>query len=341
MATEREAYRDRMNGKGDGIVRANVGITYPVWKDIGDKLGWVEGFSPYVHVGASKECSDQPYRKWTDNWGSEWVYPIACLDGACVGHPLDDWSKLASYAPPDPADYTDWAKAEEQAKAARNEGRVVRGSTDHGFLFLRMTYLRGFENFMVDAGEANPMLDDLIAVIEDYWMGVVRRWVDIGADVIVFGDDLGLQHALPISPAAWRRLIKPTYERIFSYCRQNDVYVHLHTDGYIVDIIPDLIECGVSTLNPQELVNGLDNLERLAKGKVYLDLDIDRQSVTVFGTPEEIREHVRQCITKLGSPSGGLSLIWGIYPPATEDRVEAALRAMHDYATHWAEPGRA
>ncbi|HID12062.1 MAG TPA: hypothetical protein EYP17_12325 [Candidatus Latescibacteria bacterium] len=45
--------------------------------------------------------------------------------------------------------------------------------------------------------------------------------------------------------------------------------------------------------NPQDLVNGLDNLKELAWGKVCIDLDIDRQKITTFGTPEEVEEATR------------------------------------------------
>ena len=335
MATEREIFFNEMNGRGDGIVRSHVGITYPVWEENKDKLDWIDGFSPYMHIGASKTPGNPPYTKHTDRWGCGWIYPLSSLDGNCIEHPLDDWSKFAAYTPPDPEDYTDWKAEEEKIRKAKEQGNVASCGSEHGFFFLRLTYLRGFENFMVDAGEANPLLDDLIAMIETYWMTLVKRWIELGVDMVSFGDDLGLQHALPISPAMWRRIIKPTYKRLFSYCRENGVHVFLHTDGYIVDIIPDLIECGVTTLNPQELVNGLDSLVRLAKGKVFLELDIDRQSVTVFGTPDEVDAHIKNCIATLGSANGGLSLIWGIYPPTPYENIHAALHAMHAYADYW------
>ena len=188
---------------------------------------------------------------------------------------------------------------------------------------------------MLDIAEERPELDELIGIVEGYWFEVVKRWVELGVDVIGFGDDLGLQTALPISPEAWRRYIKPSYQRIFSYCRANGVHVSLHSDGYIVDIIPDLIECGVSILNPQDIVNGIDNLTRLAKGKVFLHLDIDRQKIMVFGKPEEIEAHIRTCITTLGSPQGGLSFIWYAFPPTPLENIEAGARAMDRYATYW------
>lgn len=249
--------------------------------------------------------------------------------------PIADWSALASYRPPEVEKYTDWSVAEQRFAEAKQRGEVASGGTDHGGIFLRLTYLRGFDSFMVDIAEGRPELDELTDIVTDYWFGVTKRWVDAGADMVSFGDDLGFQNRLPMSPASWRKVIKPSYQRIFGYCRAHGVHVHLHTDGYIVDIIPDLIECGVTSLNPQELVNGLETLRRLAFGKVFINLDIDRQSVTVFGTPEECDAHILNCVRTLGSPNGGLSFIWGVYPGTPYENIEAVVRAMDRYATRW------
>jgi len=335
MATERERFFDEMNGKWDGIVRSGVGITYPVWKEYGERLAWMEGFSPYVSVGISRQSGRPPGHEVTDMWGCRWRYPIESLDGIVIEHPLASWDALRTWRPPRPEDHADWKKVEEDFRRRRAEGRLSSNGTEHGFLFLRLTYLRGYENLMVDVAEGRPELDQLIAIIEGYWTDVIRRYIDLGLDFYSFGDDLGLQDRLPIRPAAWRRYIKPTYSRLFGLCESHGIPTYLHTDGYVVDIIPDLIECGLSILNVQELVNGLDTIARLAKGKVAIDMDIDRQHVTVFGTPEEVDAHIERCIRTLGSSDRRLTTIWGVYPHTPYENIEACVRALDRCATMW------
>ena len=63
--------------------------------------------------------------------------------------------------------------------------------------------------------------------------------------------------------------------------------------------------------------------------------DIDRQDITVFGTPEESAAHVHRCVEQLGSPQGGLSLIWGVYPGTPLANINAVARAMDECATMW------
>ena len=69
--------------------------------------------------------------------------------------------------------------------------------------------------------------------------------------------------------------------------------------------------------------------------KVYIDLDIDRQNITVFGKPEEVDAHILNCVRTLGSPNGGLKFIWGVYPGTPYENIEAVIRAMDRYATYW------
>jgi len=144
-----------------------------------------------------------------------------------------------------------------------------------------------------------------------------------------------MQDRLPISPAAWRKLFKPAYRRIIGLTHERGAWFALHTDGYIVDIIPDLIEIGLWQLNPQDMVNGLDNLARLAKGKVHLALDIDRQKITFSGTPAEVDAHIKKCIQTLGSPQGGRDLVFGAYEGTPINNIETAVRAMEKYHDIW------
>lgn len=333
--TERERFFKEMSLDGEPVVKSHIHIWYQVWQEFGDKLKTLENFSTNVTISIDRNPSRPAGSEWIDVWGCKWYYPIESHDGQCIDHPINTWTKLKDYVPPDPEKFTDWKKAEEDIKNTKLAGRIAHGGTDHGFIFLRLTYLRGFNNLMIDIADEHPKLDELINIIEEYWFQVVKRWVDIGVDIIGFGDDLGLQNTLPISPEAWRRYIKPSYKRILSYCRSYGVHVALHSDGYIVDIIPDLIECGVTRLNPQDIVNGLDNLATFAKGKIYIYLDIDRQNVTVFGKPKEIDLHIYNCIKKLGSPKGGLSMIWYVFPPTPLENIIAAAEAMNKYANLW------
>ena len=337
MTGKENFYRQMALEDNDPIVRTGVGIAYPVWDQYKERLNWLEGFSKYASVGISRSPGTKPYTEVTNNWGERWIYPLDSLDGICIQHPIASWDELKTYRPPDPDAFTDWKQTKINFQKNNEQGHVNHGGTDHGFIFLRLTYLRGYANLMMDIADERPEMLDLIKIVEDYWFEIVKRYVECGVNAIGFGDDMGMQTSLPISLEHWRKYIKPSYQRIFKYCRVNGVHTSLHSDGYIVDIIPELIECGVSSINPQDLVNGLDNIRRLAWRKVYIHLDIDRQNITVFGTPEEVDAHILNCIKTLGSPKGGMSMVWGVYPGTPIENIEACVRALDKYATYWVD----
>ena len=263
-----------------------------------------------------------------DCWGIVWDNIEHGLDSIPVVHPLADWGALASYRPPDPLRDgqfapRDWAAVARDLAAAKVNGDLARGNPlPHGFLYMLLFYLRGFENLMLDMAVDDPRLHRLIRIIEAYNVAVVRKTVELGAELIACGEDLGLQHGLPISPAMWRKYIKPTYEAMFGPCREAGLPVYLHTDGYILDIIPDLIEVGVRILNPQIRPNGVDGLQRMAKGKVCIHLDLDRQ-LFPFATPSEIEDHIGAMHEALALPQGGLMFHAECEPDVTLDRIDA------------------
>ena len=62
-----------------------------------------------------------------------------------------------------------------------------------------------------------------------------------------------------------------------------------------------------------------------------IELDIDRQNITQFGTPKQIDALIREEVEKLGSPQGGLMFIHGLYPGTPMENVEALYDAMERY----------
>jgi uroporphyrinogen decarboxylase len=251
---------------------------------------------------------------YVDNYGTTWNNVETGLDGFPNEElaPLQNWNDWDTYEFPDPLkhyryrDEIDWDKRKAQLDKAKANGKMAPGKIWHGAMYMRIYYLRGFENFMFDIAMQEPRLDELIDKILDFNLRLIQKWIDIGVDYFMLADDLGFQHGLPMSPEHWRKYIKPCFSKMYGLCRENDVYVGMHTDGYILDIIPDLIECGVNILNPQIRPNTLEGLKKECKGKVALKLDIDRQLLP-FATPQQVRDHVIECRDVLDDPKGGLS----------------------------------
>ncbi len=251
-----------------------------------------------------------------------------------------DWSKFDGYKAPDVEKFSDrgpvdWEAAEARIREDREAGRLVEGGFPHGFYFLRMQYLRGFENLMIDIATDEPRLRELAEMVYRFNQYRVDRQLAAGVDMMGFAEDLGTQTSSMISPVDFKKWVVPYYKRLMKPCRDAGVEVFLHCDGHIMEIMDDLIDCGVNFINPQDLVNGIDNLAKYVKGRIAIRLDIDRQKIVPFGTPAQIRELVEEEVRKLGSPRGGLSLSAGIYPPTPPENIEALCCAMDEFRTYW------
>ena len=274
----------------------------------------------------------------TDDWGCVWETSEDGICGVVTEHPLANWDALDSLVPPDPAHVVDpasrtrWEHVTPVLQQRRREKEeVVDGGLEHGFLFLRLTYLRGFENLLLDMADHHPLLGRLVEMIEAFSREVLRRYLDIGVDMMCFPEDLGAQESALLSPALFREYIRPVYTRLMAPAKKQKVLVHVHSDGSLFDLIDDILACGVDVINLQDLVHGVDELAKTLKGRVSIDLDVDRQDVTCFGTPNDVRALIREEVMELGSPEGGLSLVYGLYPGTPLRNVDALLEAVEEY----------
>lgn len=91
----------------------------------------------------------------------------------------------------------------------------------------------------------------------DWLCGLADSCIDAGADIVQISDDWGSNGTMLFAPAMWRRLIRPYAERVIKHIRSRGVPMNLHSDGYIMDIMDDIVEMGVSLLHPVQESAGM------------------------------------------------------------------------------------
>jgi uroporphyrinogen decarboxylase len=350
LMLERENYLRNARFEGPRWIPSAVVISGASWAEHGADMAEVVQRHPNVFpyydtatLDAARYTPGPTYREgevFTDAWGCVWQNSIGGLEGIVVGHPLADWARLAGYRAPDPLvewdrEPANWPAAAAQVAAQRARGELAAGGPPHGFLFDRLTYLRGFENLMLDMATGAPELPRLLEAVLEHNRTLVGQWLALGVDVVELADDLGTQVSSIISPAMFRRWLLPAYRELIETCHAAGRMVAFHSDGYILNLLDPFIAAGVDIINPQDLVNGIADLARAVKGRMCIRLDIDRQKIVPFGTRAEIRELIEEEVRVLGDPAGGLEFIAGIYPPTTPDRVDALACALEEFRTFW------
>jgi uroporphyrinogen decarboxylase len=261
---------------------------------------------------------------WTDEWNCTWSFPGLGIEGTPVDGPFySSWQGLEEFNCPD--------VNTKPTKPADADDRYVMMGIPGGRLFERMHFLRGFENLLMDIASNSEEMFCLRDKIVDWSAGHLRPLLEHNwNDCFCFMDDWGTQKSLLISPQQWREIFKPAYAKLFGMVRNAGKDIYFHSDGMIIEIVPDLIEVGVSILNCQV---GCMDIDKLAKfqGKVCFAPDIDRQHLLPFGQPEEIKICIQQLVRKLATAEGGFIGEAEIGPDVSAANAEAAYRSFFEF----------
>lgn len=274
---------------------------------------------------------------YTDDFGCIWETAMDGIVGSVHKHPLADLSRYADYRFPDPERSNglgsiDWNAFEAEVARQKAQSQMTYGDLRHGHTFQQLCDIRGYVDTLMDLTEGEPEVLDLLERLCQFNLSQIRHFLKADVDMIRIPEDLGMQSGPMISPALFRKYIKPLYQRMLEPVRQAGKIIHMHSDGNIRALADDIVEGGVEVLNLQDLVNGVDWIGAKFRGKLCIDLDIDRQHITPFGTPADIDRHIRSCIEKVGCREGGLMMIYGLYPGVPLENVKALMDAMTRYA---------
>jgi uroporphyrinogen-III decarboxylase len=262
------------------------------------------------------------------------------MEGQIASHPLSDIRRLKNYKTPDPLIYTerathDWDKFARRCREARDAGKIV--SVDGERFFERVHFLRGMEDALADMALNEPAIQEIVDLVLDYNLRYLQHALELGApvDVVNFGDDWGCQDRCMISPDAFRRYFKPGYAKMYALCKRHGALTTQHSDGYTVDLWDEFLDAGLTAFNMQVNCVGVDTIERRLKGRMCIIADIDRQFIVPFGKPADVRAHIAEVVTRLGSPRGGLVLRIDIYPDVPLANIEAVFQAVEEYRNYW------
>jgi uroporphyrinogen decarboxylase len=239
---------------------------------------------------------------------SEWGYRWQRLNDGTMGQPLEpmipDINQLDRYKFPE-------LKPEKRLRGlteykARSEGYyrlpllVITGFTTY-------TFLRGFENAMLDLllePEKSATLLDGIFGFEKQLMTLAA---EAGFDGFHFGDDWGTQDSTIISGDLWREVFKPRYRDQFEHCQNLGLDVWFHSCGNIADLVPDFHEIGVDVMNLAQpnVYNDLASIANKFHGKQCFMVPVSYQTTGISGTPEEILSQTHYLEKLFGTEKGG------------------------------------
>lgn len=252
-----------------------------------------------------------------------------------VVNPLGERRDLDAYAWPDPHASHLLDRAAEAIRTDR-EGHFI--APDFGFaLFERAWTLRGFDTLLLEMALDPGYVEDLLDRITEIQLVLIQRFVNLGVDGGYFGDDYGAQRNMLFSPRMWRKMIKPRLARMFAPFREAGLPVVMHSDGQIADILPDLVEIGLTVYNPvqPEVIDHAWLRGTFGDRLAYYG-GLSTQTVLPYGSPEEVRRAARDCVATL-APGGTGLLLAPSHRMMTDiplENVEAMLEVFSTFYQH-------
>lgn len=250
------------------------------------------------------------YQKGTfrDPWGSLWTNINPGVIGEVKDPAIDDYAKLEGYRAPNGEFLAEWKQnrpaLERQIAAEREKGKFILGGWIS--LFERMQFLRGTEELFCDIALEEPDMLRMIELVMGYMHTYLDAWLNMDIDGVAFGDDWGTQISLLISPERWKKIFKPLYRELIEKIKKAGKKVFFHSDGYIFDLYPELIDLGVDAVNSQIWCMGVEKVAEAYAGKIAFWGEISRQDTLPMGTPEDIRKSAGRMKQHLFVNGGGL-----------------------------------
>jgi len=217
------------------------------------------------------------------------------------------WTAIAS--PPGPVNSKELSEGAKRLRTGTD--RAIIGLFG-GNLFEVGHFLYRNDQFMMmlaaEPQHAHRFLDKLV---ELHLANLERFLAAVGEhiDIILFGDDLGMQTGPMMSPKMYCEFFKPRHKLLWNRAKElAEVKVMLHCCGGVRELMPHLIEAGLDAINPVQIsCSGMNAAELKAEFGSELTFwggGCDTRDVLPNGTPQQVAEHVRKQVETL-SPGGG------------------------------------
>ncbi|MDR1019725.1 MAG: uroporphyrinogen decarboxylase family protein [Synergistaceae bacterium] len=206
-------------------------------------------------------------------------------------------------------------------------------------IFHMYAWLRGFDKFLTDMYVNKKLYCYLADKITDIALEICRQVlpkVGAKADMILYGDDMGMQTQALMSVEDYRAMVKPWSKRWVTEIKNilPNVKVQYHTCGSIFALIPDMIDCGFDIINPiQPLATNMEawRLKKEFGNRVTLHGGIDIQRLVPFGTVSEIKHYVKTQLSLMEGSRYILACSHNIEPETPPENIVAVFDAVREY----------
>ncbi|MCL2814170.1 MAG: uroporphyrinogen decarboxylase [Oscillospiraceae bacterium] len=304
---KRERVISAVAHKNTAPVPHSIELTVPLEKKVCDYLQipredlW-DWFDCHIEEAKYRRGEWLPGEIYRDPFGVKWDRSGADKDIGIIMEYILKEPEIKDYRVPEP----DLGFVDELSSKMIADGRDSYKFGKIGFsMFERGWSLRGLENFLADLAGEEQFVFELFGQILEYNMKIIERALSYPIDGFFFGDDYGQQRGLMMSPATWRKFIKPNLAVMFERVKREGKSVALHSCGDLSAILGDLIDIGLDiyqTVQPE--IYGLKKIKENFGAHLTFWGGISTQKDLPYVTPGEVKRIAREAIEILGKGGG-------------------------------------
>lgn len=289
------------------ILAKHLGIApHQVDEAMGNDVRQVWVGNNYAMEGIVHEHEGETH---TDAWGITWVREgqFNQVQHSPLAQATDD--QLGSYNFP----YGAIPLLMQQLERLRPDvGTRFIGADVSPCLFELLCRVRGMEQAIEDLALQPEISASLFGRATEFSLALTdAAFRTLPLDWLWTGDDVAGQQCMMMNPRQWRALIKPHLARIVAAGTDHGVPVAYHCCGAMRDIIPDLIETGITVLNPiQYGCAGMDAaaLKRDFGSALTFMGGLDTIGLIPRGSASEVYAATRDLIEIMTADGGGFIL---------------------------------
>lgn len=278
-----------------------------------------------------------------DEWGVHWLSgasgehiatnppPLAGMETAAEVEAYSSW--------PDPADPARYAGLREKVLDLKSRSSRAIAFNLGCQIASQARNMRGYEQWLMDF-ILNPVLAEAIMrkIMTIHLITAERALAAIGdqVDVVTVADDLATQNGPMMSPAIYRKIIKPLQQEIFGFIKaRTKAKLFYHCCGAASFFLDDLLEAGIDILNPVQVSAANmqpEDLKRRYGDRVTFWGGVDTQRLLPYGSPQEVADGVKRLIDIM-APGGGfiLATVHNIRPEVPPENLIALFDTALEY----------
>lgn len=217
--------------------------------------------------------------------------------------PIKNWADLEKWNPPDPYAPHRFDTMRERIKRFKGQRAIIVQLRD---VWSNPRDLLGYAQLFILCKTQPDLVESLVTKCIDQSIALAQVAAELGAEIVMSGDDIADNRRTMISPVMWESIFMPHFRRWVKAIHRYGLLYWKHTDGNIMQVIDGLIDAGIDGIDPIDPMAKMDlaTIKAQYGDRVAIKGNVDCAFLLMDGPKEAVVESVKNCI-RIAGPGGG------------------------------------